>query len=326
MADVSGLVIGAIALASLFSTCIELFDCFELGRNYAYDYQLACTKLGLLRARLSRWGLSLHIEAPGHELPSLRKHWPEERDVIGRSLLGIKTIFSDSSLLAQKYKLLPKRTRKPVTFALPLRSSTSPQIDSATTLPTASSSNWSFLRKRTLWAIHDKGKFDRLIQDLSFLIENLEKVTDRIHMPPMSERQHGDAVPDSGYNSPVSPNFDTDHSLENNTEAGGQLTVSTHPQDQRQLEHIGHLDTSQQGLQPRSSTMPQEVSLTKNKQTNSKTSKGVQGYIGDEANKTTVDECEQTNTDSAWGVQGVVSGKVAPAIEKESMARTQDQR
>jgi hypothetical protein len=111
MADVSGLVIGTIGLASLFTTCIELLDCFELGGNYAYDYQLACTEMCLLKARLSGWGASLNLGALGHEHLALRRHWTEEQDVVGRSLFGIKEIFENASLLAEKCKLTPRRSR-----------------------------------------------------------------------------------------------------------------------------------------------------------------------------------------------------------------------
>ena len=181
MADVSGLVIGAVALASLFTTCIELFEYFELGRNYAYDHQLAITKLTLLKARLAGWGLSLNVRSPGHEDSGLRKSWPSERDVVGRSLFGIKDIFENASLLVDKYKLTPRRTR---TFRLvpPLGSDALLPLTTDPRVRTATSSNWLHLRKRTKWAIHDKQKFDRFIDDLSFLIENLEKVNDRIGM------------------------------------------------------------------------------------------------------------------------------------------------
>ena len=181
MAEATGLVIGAVALASLFTTCIELFEYFELGKNYAYDHQLAITKLTLLKARLAGWGLSLNVKTPGHEDAGLRKSWPNEGDVVGRSLFGIKNIFEDASLLVDKYKLTPRRTR---TFkSVPLKGSdtllpftTDPRVRTAT------SSNWLHFRKRTKWAIHDKQKFDRFIDDLTFLIENLEKVNDRIGM------------------------------------------------------------------------------------------------------------------------------------------------
>ena len=179
MADVSGLVIGAVALASLFTTCIELFDYFELGKNYAYDHQLAITKLTLLRARLAGWGLSLNINSPGQENSGLRRSWPDQRDVVGRSLFGIKDIFENASLLVDKYKLTPRHSRtlkavQPQASDVLIPATVDQPVKSAT------STNWLHLRKRTKWAIHDKQKFDRFIDDLSFLIQNLEKVTDRI--------------------------------------------------------------------------------------------------------------------------------------------------
>ena len=179
MAEASGLVIGAIAMASLFSTCIDLFDRFELGRNYAYDYEMACTKMCLLKARLSDWGVSLNLGVPGRECPTLRQHWTEEQDVVGRSLFGIKEIFENASLLAEKYKLIPERpgTVKNVILHGPKRAesdSTEPNS------PKSTKTRWSQFRKRTVWAIHDKQKFDTFIENLSFLIENLEKVTKRI--------------------------------------------------------------------------------------------------------------------------------------------------
>jgi hypothetical protein len=179
MAEASGLVIGAIAMASLFSTCIDLFDRFELGRNYAYDYEIACTKMCLLKARLSDWGISLNLGVPGRECPALRQHWMEEQDVVGRSLFGIKEIFENASLLAEKYKLIPERPGivKNVILHRPKQAESDSTEQNS---PKCTETRWSQLRKRTVWAIHDKQKFDTFIENLSFLIENLEKVTKRI--------------------------------------------------------------------------------------------------------------------------------------------------
>ena len=179
MAEASGLVIGAIAMASLFSTCIDLFDRFELGRNHAYDYEMACTKMCLLKARLSEWGVSLNLEVPGRECPALRRHWTEEQDVVGRSLFGIKEIFENASLLAEKYKLTPERSgtfKNSILHRSKQAESDFPEPDS----PRSTETRWSHLRKRTVWAIHDKKKFDTFIENLSFLIENLERVSKRI--------------------------------------------------------------------------------------------------------------------------------------------------
>ncbi|KAF7512236.1 hypothetical protein GJ744_002398 [Endocarpon pusillum] len=181
MADVAGLIVGTVALASLFTTCIELFECFELGKHYAYDYQLACTKVALLKTRFSTWGVSLGIDKPGYEHPALRQHWTAEQEVISRSLYSIKEIFENTSLLAEKYRLTPRRSW---TF----RSVVSHQVNQLpsgpenSTNPKRLATAWAVLKKRTVWAIHDKQRFDSFIQDLSFLMENLEKVAGRTIM------------------------------------------------------------------------------------------------------------------------------------------------
>ncbi|ETN39748.1 uncharacterized protein HMPREF1541_05974 [Cyphellophora europaea CBS 101466] len=179
MAEVTGLVVGTIGLAALFQTCVELFDCFELGRNYASDYQLACTKLDLLQARLSHWGGVLSVDLPGCEHPALRQNWPDEQHVIARSLNGIKDIFRNATILAEKYKSSARRVKIPSIRSLQKQESAAAIGEPAQLIRL---SRWSLIGKRTLWAIHDKSKFDGFIDDLRFLIENLEKVQIRITM------------------------------------------------------------------------------------------------------------------------------------------------
>lgn len=53
--------------------------------------------------------------------------------------------------------------------------------------PKRSATAWAILKKRTVWAIHEKQKFDGFIQDLSFLIDSLEKVVGRTIMPPLEK-------------------------------------------------------------------------------------------------------------------------------------------
>ena len=95
-AEIAGLAIGTIALATLFTTCLELFDCFELGRNYVDDYALACAKLGLLRGRLHTWGKALRVTEPGLENAALREQWSATRDAVGCSSFGLRRLLCDS--------------------------------------------------------------------------------------------------------------------------------------------------------------------------------------------------------------------------------------
>ena len=144
VAEAVGLALGAVALASLFTTCVELFDLFETGQNHGNDFHLACIKLELLRVRLVSWGGLLHITEPGGEDLDLRAQWPWKSEVVFGCLWEIQRILGDSDVLANKYKLV----ERPVS-----------------------------VRKRAVWAIRDKDRFAALVQDISFLIENLEKVT-----------------------------------------------------------------------------------------------------------------------------------------------------
>jgi len=96
MAEAVGLVIGSVSLAALFTTCIDFMDFVDLGRNHGKDFEVALTKLLLLRSRLHAWGESLNIPQQGQELPILRKSWPREKDAIGRGLVGIKQAFEET--------------------------------------------------------------------------------------------------------------------------------------------------------------------------------------------------------------------------------------
>ena len=126
-------------------------------------------------------GHTLNVERQGREHPGLLRHWTDEREVVGRSLLGIREIFGDARVLAEKYKLTPSR-ESPFRSVIAYRATERCADSTKTSFRQVSSSSWALLRRRTLWAVHDKQKFDSLIQDLSFFIDNLEKVVERLGM------------------------------------------------------------------------------------------------------------------------------------------------
>jgi len=182
MAEPVGLILSTVGLISLFTTCIELIDYFELSKTYEYDYEMACLKLSLLKSRLDTWGQTLQSGVGGScQGQELGHQWPIECTVIHRSLQGIADIFGSAELLKDKYCLLPRKSRNRTTILL-----RSPQT------PTAEKKGQrrilggirgiSFVRRSTTWAIRDKQKFDNLISDLEFFISNLEAVSSRVHL------------------------------------------------------------------------------------------------------------------------------------------------
>ncbi|GAB7328220.1 hypothetical protein MBLNU13_g00241t1 [Cladosporium sp. NU13] len=159
-AEAAGLAIGVITIASLFTTCIELLDYFELGKNYLYDYELACAKVNLLHKRLSVWGCETRIQ----DLDEYHSSFGElaKHDAVKNSLLKLSAILSNTEGLRKKYDIRPGSCA----ISEPKKQSRSERW-----------ADWSLqLRRRTTWSIRDRAKFDRLIDDISFLIENLEKV------------------------------------------------------------------------------------------------------------------------------------------------------
>lgn len=196
-----GLALGTVALASLFTACTELIDLFELSRSYEYDYDLACLKLSLLKARLDTSGKCLSIDEPGHE-PSLQlqQNWPKEQDIIVRSLLGIKSIFGNAEVLKYKYRLLPRQPNS-LSSMLAIRAKSSTIADhrppSSSRSPN-SSRHRSLFRRSTTWAIRDRQKFDALLSDLEFFISNLEHVVSRLTMAKQPKGKDRKIV-DSGF-------------------------------------------------------------------------------------------------------------------------------
>ncbi|KAL9089944.1 MAG: hypothetical protein Q9165_005473 [Trypethelium subeluteriae] len=179
MAEPVGLALGAVALASLFSTCVELMEYFELSKSYKYDYELACLKLSLLKARLDTWGQTVDVNNRSQEDTDLREQWSSEQDVVRKSLQGIAGIFGDAEQLKSKYTVLPRRWKIKASL---YRSGSSRAIqDKPRRRLLGYGCNISLVRRSTSWAIRDKGKFDILINDLDFFISNLEAVSFRLH-------------------------------------------------------------------------------------------------------------------------------------------------
>lgn len=187
MAEPAGLVIGAVALTTMFTSCVELADYIELGKSYATDHVRACTKLDLLKTRLWTWGEDLNISQPGYEAYELRCCWAQKpkQEVITSSLWEIQAILENVRLLTNRSKPL-KRLQKDLRL---LTAGTSQTIiscenpDHRLKSTGASLGAW----KRFSWAISYKKKIDCLLGDLEFFINNLEEVIERTMEPTPAE-------------------------------------------------------------------------------------------------------------------------------------------
>ncbi|GFP57396.1 hypothetical protein ACSS6W_010312 [Trichoderma asperelloides] len=56
MAEIFGIVTGAVSVAALFNNCVDTFEYIQLGRHFGQDYERCQLKLDLAKTRLGRWG------------------------------------------------------------------------------------------------------------------------------------------------------------------------------------------------------------------------------------------------------------------------------
>lgn len=301
-AEAAGLAVGVIALASLFTTCVELLDYVERGKNYLQDYRLACTKINILHTRLSIWGGTAHILHPGHEHPLLRV--PAKREAVGASLQSLRDVLSNTETLRRKYDL--------GTTEHPLSSANSQS-------PPQRTADWSLLlRRRTTWSIRDKAKFDKFIEGISFLMSNLEKVTESLGSSAGTSQMSPDAEKISyptGMNVGVplvkAKKRDSAHDqhlqIQSKDEPRKKGSIGSNPDLQK--EH--RPDTSKQGLKLSTKRPPAVetsfLEFTDCVQENEGHSSGLMGSLGHYAGRMSFTRSKQRNGDTSSGVQGAIS-------------------
>ena len=181
MAEAAGLALGAVSLAGLFTTCVECLDYIDIAQNHGRDYELSMTKLLLLKAKLNTWGRSLQVTDEGQENTVLRDHWKEERENVGRCLVGIKTIFEEADKMESRYGLRPLPA-DPGTMSLSQRQASNAfiQIDAVFRSKLVRRQEGVSIFQKTRWAIRDKKRFDLMIAELAFLIDGLADLSERL--------------------------------------------------------------------------------------------------------------------------------------------------
>lgn len=190
MAEMAGLALSGVALAALFSTCIEFLEYFEHGKNCTKDVRLALTKLGLMKKRLYQWGTAMSIDPPGPEIRTLRDRWPTESGVISDSLLRIKDILGSTTHMCRRYSsctggLYDSEVRQAkVTICA---SDTSNSNPASPPDGSAGSETRPYRRRalktihlKVIWVIQDRKRFQELITDFEFFLNNLEKIGERL--------------------------------------------------------------------------------------------------------------------------------------------------
>lgn len=189
MAEVAGLVLSGVAVTSLITSCVEIVQFIEDGRDCMFDFSLAMTKLDLLQIRLCQLGEAMascpQASPDGvvteDSYPSQRPRGYQQSS-LGDALLGIQDILGRTGNLCRKYSFdFQDGPIKPeYGLATSIQEVFGPTTAAGVQHQRRQPLRWSSLSRRVSWAVQDKRKLGGLVSEFDFFLSNLEKITQNL--------------------------------------------------------------------------------------------------------------------------------------------------
>ncbi|KAH7309219.1 prion-inhibition and propagation-domain-containing protein [Stachybotrys elegans] len=183
MAEVAGLVLGALGIAGLFTACIENFDIIVRARECSEEFELLCTQLALQRLRLVIWGETLGlVPAPnGGAVPYNRALERKDiRPVVETSLHQLKLLLCKADVINGRYALpeeeatvAQKQLAGTSSHGMDIFRESFERFRMRISKSQKQKSVWTVTR----WAIHDYQRFETLVDQITKLLDALESIT-----------------------------------------------------------------------------------------------------------------------------------------------------
>jgi hypothetical protein len=177
MAEIFGVVAGALSVAALFNNVVDCFEYIQLGRNFGTDYQTCQLRLDIARLRLSRWGAAVDInnDARFADVNSADDNIRTAKATLGQILNLFGRAYAESSAF--------KVTARPDDLALFDSSSNTNHTvmalrNSMRDLALKRQKRTS-LSKKISWALYKQKFLTRLIEDIQELLDGLENIFPR---------------------------------------------------------------------------------------------------------------------------------------------------
>lgn len=173
MAEVFGTVAAALSVAALFNNCVDCFEYVQLGRNFGRDYERCRLKLDIAQTRLSRWGLAVAINEDSRYVTALPADAPMRQ---------LKSILEEIELLFQSVQKTSNRyalTAGPDDLVVgqdgdmqAIFQRLHGRLRETVRQRQKKTSLW----KKASWALYDGKNFDRLIEQVTGFVDDLEKI------------------------------------------------------------------------------------------------------------------------------------------------------
>jgi hypothetical protein len=170
MAEAVGLTMGSVALASLFTTCIDCFEYVQLGRQFGTNYQRSLLKLDIVKLRLSRWADAVNESQQRYNVAIGSANEAQKvQEILGE----IIELFANTEKVSAKYKM---KAKPGDLVAYDVNADLEPDLRSMHNkmceLAIKRQKRSSFAQKAA-WALYEEKHFNRLIEDVTTLVDGL---------------------------------------------------------------------------------------------------------------------------------------------------------
>jgi len=173
MAEVFGVVAGALSVAALFNNCVDCFEYIQLGRHFGSDFERCQLKLDILKIRLSRWGQAVAI----NDDLCFATNSPDDgsAQLVQAILEEIVLLFQSTQQSSKRYKISAKQENLACLEDKdmpPMLRGLHDQLGAVARQRQKRTS----LSKKVTWALYDAKNFDKLINEMTGFVDSLEQL------------------------------------------------------------------------------------------------------------------------------------------------------
>lgn len=174
MAEPFGVVAGAVSISAAFTACVDCFGYIQFGRHFGRDFQTHQLSLNCARLRLTRWGKAVDIyndtrlgkpEATATEIQTAKD-----------TLLQILALFADSEDISKKFKQNTKAGEDLTPFSATDMDPTLLAVQNKMQQLAIRRQKGTHILKLTSWALYRRSELKELIESITLLVDNIEKL------------------------------------------------------------------------------------------------------------------------------------------------------
>lgn len=173
MAEIFGTAAAALSVAGLFNNCVDCFEYVQMGRQFGRDYERCQLKVDIAQARLSLWGKAAGINKDARFASASPADATAQ--LVRSALEEIGLLFVAAQKTSKRYEL----GAKPDDLVLFQDGDMQPvfrRLHGHLGRTIAQRQKQTSLVKKAAWALYDGKNFDRLIGQITGLVDDLEKI------------------------------------------------------------------------------------------------------------------------------------------------------